>query len=493
MPEGSAGSTPFAMRFLLFVLLVLAGPARAANVVLILADDLGWKDVGFNGSEIKTPNLDRMAKEGVQLNRYYAQPTCSPTRASLMTGKAAFRLGVSLPIDKNSLTGLPLGERTLPQVLVEAGYQTGLAGKWHLGHAYTDQLPMARGFDSAYGHLLGGVGQWDHVHGGGLDWHRNGKALRENGYSTHLLVSELERLVRGRDPQQPFFYMLSLATPHLPNEAPEVTVERYQHIDNANRRVHAAMVDEIDQGIGRILRLLVEEGIQEDTLVWFMSDNGGLIPGTGVQALDSTIETLVSWFGVPLPGQTLEFVRSNIQDGGADNGPYRRGKGSIHEGSVRVPSVVYWPGKLAPRVVETRISVQDVFPSLLEATDISPVGRPVFDGVSQWPSITGERSVQPSDYATSGVDGEAFYRERWKLVVSGGDALLFNLEEDPHEQSDLAAQHSKLVLELRQALENYPRGESIHQTSWWKIASDPDRFGGPEDRPPWVEQVRVRP
>jgi arylsulfatase A-like enzyme len=199
-------------RGLLVALVLLATvPSAAAdapkrpNVVIILADDLGWRDVGYHGSEIATPRLDRLAAEGVVLDRFYAQPTCSPTRAALMTGKAPLRLGVVSPLSKNNPTGLPLGERLLPEHLREAGYQTFLTGKWHLGHRHRDYLPTARGFDHFYGHATGGIGYWDHVHGGGLDWQRNGETLREEGYSTHLIADEAVRLIETRDPGRPFF------------------------------------------------------------------------------------------------------------------------------------------------------------------------------------------------------------------------------------------------------------------------------------------------
>ena len=167
------------------VALLAAQTALAAenlpNVVIILADDLGWNDVGYHGSEIATPRLDALAAEGVVLDRFYAQPSCSPTRAALMTGKTPMRLGVLSPISKNNPSGLPLTEKLLPQYFRDAGYQTFLSGKWHLGHRRRDYLPTSRGFDHFYGHLTGGIGYWDHVQGGGLDWQRNGTTLREEG------------------------------------------------------------------------------------------------------------------------------------------------------------------------------------------------------------------------------------------------------------------------------------------------------------------------
>ena len=464
----------------------------ANNVLIILADDLGWQDVGFNGSVIRTPNLDQLAADGVRLQRYYAQPTCSPTRASLMTGQSALRNGVLLPLDKNNVRGLPLDRKILPQFFNEAGYQTALIGKWHLGHAYRDLLPMARGFDHVYGHLLGGIGHWNHIHGGGLDWQRNGIAIREEGYSTHLLTAETIKLLRERNTDRPFFYYLSLAAPHLPNEAPVDTVNRYQTIADTNRRAHAAMVDEIDRGVGDIVRVLKEEGVFDNTLIWFMSDNGGLIPGSGMDWLDGLVAKLVDWFGQPLPVEPVEFLRSNIQDGGADNGPYRKGKASVYEGGVLVPSFVHWPGRVAPGDLSSRISAQDVLPTLLQASDIPlPTAQPL-DGISQWPLIAGTGNAEPSELVTTGVDGEAIYRGPWKLI-SRDNPELYNLDDDPFEANNLADAHPDMVRELQGAIADVARGESVHQTSWWKIVSDPDRFGGAEDRPPWIEQVRDRP
>ena len=173
------------------------------NIVIILADDMGWRDVGYHGSEIKTPNIDALAAKGVILDRYYAQPTCSPTRSALMTGRSPMRLGVVQPLSKLAPTGLPLGEKLLPQYLKDANYQTVLTGKWHLGGRQRAYLPNERGFDQFYGSVNGGIGYWDHVHGGGLDWQRNGKTLREEGYSTALLADQAIKLVRGRDTSIP--------------------------------------------------------------------------------------------------------------------------------------------------------------------------------------------------------------------------------------------------------------------------------------------------
>jgi arylsulfatase A-like enzyme len=231
------------MKFMAFLMVLISAAtwAQSPNIVLIVADDLGWKDVGYNGSEINTPNIDALARDGVTLTDFYVHATCSPTRAALMTGQSPMRHGIYHALGKNTQGSLPLSLKLLPEFLGEAGYQSVMVGKWHLGHATSAMLPMARGFEAVYGHYTGGVGYWDHVHGGGLDWHRDGKALREEGYATHLQADEAVRLIRERDRERPLFLYTAFSAPHLPNEAPAETIARYSGIDNENRRIHAAV------------------------------------------------------------------------------------------------------------------------------------------------------------------------------------------------------------------------------------------------------------
>jgi arylsulfatase A-like enzyme len=472
--------------------LLAAEPALAAeplpNVVIILADDLGWNDVGYHGSEIATPRLDALARAGVVLDRFYAQPSCSPTRAALLTGKAPMRLGVLSPISKHNPSGLPLTEKLLPQYFRDAGYQTFLTGKWHLGHRDRDYLPTSRGFGHFYGHVTGGIGYWDHVHGGGLDWQRNGKTLREEGYSTHLIADEAVRLIQSRDPTRPMLLYASFNAPHLPNEAPPEAVARYGHIDDPYRRVHAAMVSELDQAIGRLVDALRAEKLLDNTLIWFMSDNGGLNPEAVEPILRNISTRLEGWFGKPLPLTFLEFIRTNALEGGADNRPYRKGKQSVYEGGVRVPSFVYWRGHVTPRRTSKMVTVQDVLPTLLDAAGLKG-GAAEHDGANQWPSIEGDANAPTPDYVTQARDGVAFYRYPWKLIQLGsGEVELYQIEEDPTEQVDRAAADSSVAEELQGALDAFPRGESIN-LPLWKLLWDPDFFGGEEDREPWADIV----
>lgn len=353
---------------------------------------------------------------------------------------------------------------------------------------------MARGFDYAYGHLLGGIGYWDHLHGGGLDWHRNEEALREEGYATHLIADEAIEKIQQRSTEHPFFLYLTFTAPHLPNEAPQETIESYSDIADVNRRTHAAMIDELDAAIGRVTGALLEEGIAENTLVWFVSDNGGLNPGANPPGLVKLMDLVTQFIDPPLPWDTAEFVRTNVQDGGSDNGPFRRGKGSIYEGGVRVPSVLSWPGHISPASVPARITVQDITPTLLAVAGVQLPAETPLDGVDQWPVISVGKQVETPDYVAVAADIEALYHGRWKLIDNGGDEFeLYDLQEDPYERRDLVEQKPEQVQLLKARLQSYPRGESIHSDFGFRLFVDPDRFGGgEEDREPWASVVRDR-
>lgn len=463
----------------------------APNILIILADDLGWRDVSYHGSEIRTPQIDQIAREGIELDRFYVQPTCSPTRSGLMTGKSPLRLGITSPISKNQKEGLALDERILPQYLEEAGYQSLMVGKWHLGHHTLDQFPQARGFESFYGLLTGGVGYWDHNHGGGHDWQRNGETLREEGYSTTLIADEAIRVLAGRDTSRPHFLYVAFNAPHLPNEAPHEAISLYPAISDPKRRIHAAMVSELDAAIGRVLEAYESQGLLENTLILFASDNGGLNQNGVPQALKTVTTALSNVFGRPIPSEGLEFITSNVQDGASNNFPLSGAKGSVLEGGVRVPAAIYWPGKLKPRKHEGFISVSDVLPTLLEAIGKSESIPTDLAGTSQWQALLGnETNLETPDYATYGLEGMALYRAPWKLIDPDSPRL-YHIYDDPKEKRDRAAEEPEIVEELVAAAEDWPAGGSV-ASKIIDMLFDPDRFGGPEDRDPWADVARER-
>ncbi|MCP4752279.1 MAG: arylsulfatase [Proteobacteria bacterium] len=476
-------------RYIPFIVLLVtffAGTAQASkpNVVVIIADDMGWNDVGYHGSEIKTPTIDALANEGVELDRFYAHPTCSPTRGALMTGQSPIRLGISGPLSKNNPSGLPLSVDIMPQYFKKAGYQTALVGKWHLGRFAEEYWPQNRGFDHFYGYLTGGVGHYNHVHGGALDWQRNGESLREEGYSTHLLTDESIKLIKDRDPNKPFFMVTSYAAPHMPNEAPEVTVSQYSNLENEFRRLHAAMVTEMDSGIKRIIDTLKNEGMLDNTIVWFLSDNGGMNFDAASKPLQDLAVNLPKIFGTPLPIKILEFGRTNIMESAADNSPLKRGKTSIMEGGIRVPSFIYAPQILIRHKVDHRITVEDVLPTLVAAAGLDTVKNQAIDGVEAWSSLTRRSTPKARGFITHGWDGEAYLKGDWKLIVpSSGDLELYDVVKDPTENLNMAARNPAVVNELKAEYDAFPRGEIINLPVW-KIFLDPDFFGGEEDRMP---------
>lgn len=390
------------------------------NLVVFVADDMGWGDVGYHGSEIRTPSIDQLAAEGVALERFYTHPACSPTRGALMTGRSPLNTGVLIPFEPWFTKGLPLREKLLPEYLQDAGYQTFAIGKWHLGPNRLPYHPTSRGFDHFYGHLGGFINYEQHTYWRGVDWQRNGKTLDEEGYSTNLITDEAVRMIRSRDTNAPLFLYVAYNAPHSPLQAPLTAVAEYADISDPNRRTYAAMVSEMDRGIGRVLSALHAEGLYDETLVMFMSDNGG--------------STRL----------------------GASNGELRGGKVTTWEGGIRVPAVVRWPGRVVAgsRFAEM-ITVEDLLPTLLHALAIKPEWPNPLDGTNQWLAIN-EGQATPDRLRILTMHDRQNYRAAvfengWKLVqmsdAAGGklQPQLFRIGEDPYERTDLAAKHPEIV------------------------------------------------
>ena len=300
--------------------LILAGTVVRAgtqpNIVHIVADDLGWKDVGFNGcTDIRTPNLDALAAGGAKFTQFYCMNICTPTRASLMTGRYPFRYGLQTIVIPGPATyGLDLSERLLPQALTNAGYTTAIIGKWHLGHADIKYWPRQRGFNYQYGAMIGELDYYKHSDDGVLDWFRNNKPVHEKGYTTQLLGADAVKYIQRQSPDQPFYLYLTFNAPHTPYQAPKEYVDRYSHIQDPTRRTYAGMVTCLDDEIGKVVAAIDRKGLRENTLILFHSDNGG------------TRNALFA-------GQMADVSKINLP---CDNGPYREGKGTLFEGGSRV-------------------------------------------------------------------------------------------------------------------------------------------------------------
>jgi arylsulfatase A-like enzyme len=422
--------------FIVAVAFAISSPALSEkpNILVILADDLGYGDLGFTGSkEILTPRLDALAKGGVIcLNGYVTHSYCGPSRAGLLTGRYQARFGMEIncsysPYDP--YMGLPPNEQTFGKRLQQAGYRTGIIGKWHVGAA-PPHHPNNRGFDYFYGFLSGGHTYWPEEvstakplfledgspnysvnEGCFLPLLRNSDAAAFDEYLTTALSRDAARFIR--ESEKPFCLYLAYNAPHAPLQAPKETIARYTHIADRNRRTYAAMIDEMDRGIGMVVDALKESGKLEKTVIFFLSDNGGV--------------------GSP---------PWNPSENWADNGPFRQGKASWLEGGIHVPFLVHWPGRLKAGTFDGLVSALDIAATAVALAGGDTSGKPL-DGVNLIPYLTGEKTDSPHP--------ALFWRERdstsWavrtphaKYVKSpweGGTICLYDMVNDPYEEDNL--------------------------------------------------------
>ena len=411
--------------------LTMAGTAIGSesrpNILIVVSDDMGWGQPGFNGgTEVGTPNLDRIANEGVKLTQFYVSPSCSPTRSALLTGRYHWKTGgVAQRATRGTTVGMLLDERTMAEALRDAGYRTWAIGKWHLGKWHLDHLPLQRGFDHHYGTYSGSIGYYPHHHNGVLDWHRNGRPVVEHGYSTFLMAEEAVQLIGRHDARDPFFLYLAFNAPHLPKGAPDEYVERYP---NAEDPTQPAQLKALDDALGWVLDALESKGILDDTLVVYLNDNGGPSRAGG-------------------------------------NAPYRGLKGSFHEGGIRVPAAMRWPGHIPERSEsDALLHVVDVFPTLAELARASTTDGLPLDGLDAWPAIADGAESPRRELAHS---LKVMRVGDWKLLETDGVSYggnhnsplqLYNIAEDPYEETNLAARESVKVEELRARLAAHREG-----------------------------------
>ena len=402
------------------------------NIVYIVADDLGWKDVGFHGSDIRTPALDRLAAEGVRLEQFYAQPFCTPTRAALMTGRYPFRYGLQTIVIPSSHTyGLPTDEYLLPQALKDAGYQTAIVGKWHLGHGDPKYWPKQRGFDSQYGPLIGELDYFTHEQHGVTDWYRDNKVVKEPGYTTTLLGNEAVKLIEAHDTKVPLYLYLAFNAPHTPYQAPQEYLDRYRNIEDPSRRAYAGSITAMDDQIARVLKALDKKKMRANTLIVFQSDNGG---------------TRNAMFA----GE-LDMSKSKIP---CDNGPYRDGKGTLYEGGTRVVALANWPGHIRAGVISNEMMhVVDMYPTLAKLAGAPTAKAKPLDGLDVWPTLSEGRPSPRTEIVYNIEPMRAGVREGdWKLVwhsLLPSRVELYDIARDPAEKNDLSAQNPAKVAELQ--------------------------------------------
>jgi arylsulfatase A-like enzyme len=445
-------------------LLGAGGVAQAAdtkpNIVVILADDLGNADLGYRGSDIRTPNIDKLAGEGVRLESFYGMPVCTPSRAELMTGRYAMRYGLqTLVIFPSHTYGLPTDERTLPQALKDAGYQTAMVGKWHLGHADKKYWPQNRGFDHFYGNLVGEVDYFTKERGGIIDWQRDGKFLKEDGYYTTLIGNEAVNIIEKHDTSKPLFLYVASLAPHAPYQAPKEAIDAYKDAaGDEHRHTYDAMITELDTQVGRIVAALKQKKMLDKTLIIFSSDNGG-----ATNALFAT--------GARSPEEREESGGVGLeQKPPASNGDLRGGKGSLHEGGVRVPTIFYWLTKLKPQIVNEPLAMVDVMPTLLALAGAEGSPDHPFDGKDIWPTLAEGQSSPHEDIL---INVEAFRgairKGNWKLVkiaLLPGKTELFDLSKDPGEQNNVADQFPEIAADLEARLIAYAK--EMKPSEWIK-------------------------
>ncbi len=448
------------MRFFVLFFIILLSPCGAAekpHIVILLADDLGWGDVGFHGSRIPTPALDSLARQGTELTQFYVYPACSPTRAALMTGRYPMRYGLQHGVVRPWADyGLPLEERLLPEMLKEAGYRTHMVGKWHLGQIQPEYLPTRRGFDHHYGHYLGMIDYFTHRREGGLDWHRDEEPDMGSGYTTDLIGDEAVRVIEDHEQGRSLFLYVPFNAPHLPLQAPPEWIDRFSDIEDEKKRVYHAMVASLDHQIGRIEKALKERGIWEETLLLFTSDNGG----------------------VPRAGSEMGGLRGQ--------------KGTLYEGGIRVPTLLVWPGTLGEGMKNDGLfHVTDILPTLSQIVEGQVEGGLPLDGMDQSESLirlgpSPRRKILHNINSTRG----ALRSGEWKLVVrfdSEAEIVsteLFHVAVDPNEENDLSEGRPEKLAEMIGSLLEYRQEAVTEENGMTRLPEDfeiPKVWGAVDD------------
>lgn len=427
---------------LLALVVPFQNPASGAkpNILLIVADDLGWSDVGWHGGFGKTPVMDKLVREGVELDQHYVQPVCTPTRTALMSGRYPGRFGPQALAPSN-LRAMPLGTPIIASALKAGGYRTHMAGKWHLG-ARKEWIPNAYGFDTSYGTLTGAADPWTHKYRKGNPyedtWHRDGVLFHEEGNATELVAAEaVRRIAQG---PSPWFVYVPFHAVHTPVDAPEEFKKLYNgirfHQDpvrHESRLRMAAMVSQLDAKVGQLIAAVEKAGQRDNTLVIFTSDNGG-------------IEGLANAYVGTVPDSPLN----------SENDPLRGQKNTLYEGGTRVCAFAYWPGRLKPRKVATPMHAVDWFPTIAALTGCRPSGDTRWDGVNQWDRLTGANSKAPDRaiYIALKSGARSLRLGDWKLITKPAMAKdeLYNIAADPFEKSDLAEKEPERLRELKDRL-----------------------------------------
>ena len=431
---------------------------KKPNILVILCDDLGYSDLGFNGSkDIPTPAIDELAFGGtIMTSAYVAHPFCGPSRASLMTGLYAHKIGAQFNLPPNSgetiKKGISLEETFISKVLDDAGYYTGIMGKWHLG-SNPEFHPNVRGFDDFYGFLGGGHnyfpeqyraaykrqkenGQkiiWDYLH----PLEHNGKQVKETEYLTDAFSREAVRFINDSGKtDDPFFLYLSYNAPHTPLQAKEEDLKLFSHIKNKKRRTYAAMVYAVDRGVKRVTKALKESGQYENTLIVFFSDNGGKVKA------------------------------------GANNFPLKDGKGSTFEGGYRVPMFFHWPNVVpSGQKFNYNVSALDFYPTFARLAGANIPESKQLDGKNIWDKFLQNQDSRKDENIyvlrhRNGFSDVGVRKNQWKAVKAYNQKWkLFNVDNDMAENNNLRSQHPEILKTLVEEAQVW--SQSHIQPNWW--------------------------
>lgn len=392
------------------------------NIVLIVADDQGWNDISYHNPEIKSPTLDRLAADGVRFDWHYVMPQCTPTRVCLMTGRYPSRFGSHCCRASNE-HAFPFDTPTLASVLKEAGYDTALCGKWHLG-SKPEWGPNHHGFDHSYGSLSGAVGMYDHRYRLGspftVTWHRNHQFVEEEGHATDLVTAEAVRLLEA-EREKPLFLYVPYHSVHTPLVEREKWLALNAHIESADRRLYAAAVSHMDDCVRQIVEATESMPNGRETLVVYVSDNGAVLNHAGDV--------------YPAPDPKLRNF--------ASNDPLRSSKTHVYEGGIRVPAFAYWPGRLKPSVCQAPLHAVDWLPTLANLAGATLPADVVLDGQDVWPQLNGQPADERELYWVWGANRNrvALRSGNWKVLRDDPQREweLYNLKNDPHEQNNLVA------------------------------------------------------
>jgi len=416
---------------------------RPPNILLIVADDVGYGDLACYGHpRNKTPHLDQMAQEGLKFTDFHANgPMCSPTRASILTGKYQHRFGKAFESAlsaKSPDIGLPTDVKTIPQVLKKAGYATGMYGKWHLGY-HPPHMPTYFGFDDFRGLLTGDGDHISHISRSGQeDWYHNEQIEMEDGYSAELITKHsIDFMKKNKD--NPFFLYVAHLVIHFPWQAPGEKAHREAgkdywsleklgpHPEGEVAPVVKEMVEAVDRSVGALMAALKEFGLAENTFVFFTSDNGGYLEYAGK-------------------------FKGEI----SSNAPCRGEKGEVWEGGHREPAIAWWPGRIKPgTVIHETAMTMDLLPTCAELAGVTPPDD--IDGTTLLPLLFENKPLPKRDVFWRMREEWAVRRGPWKLVGKGENCQLFNLDEDIGESKDISAQKPELVKDLLASLKSWEK------------------------------------